>query len=219
MKNRKTNACIFDMDGLLINSEPFWRYAEMQVFAEVGVDLTYELCGTTAGMRINEVVDYWFRQFPWNGPSPAQITAKITDVLTDMIRKDGEALPGVINTLKAVRNEALPMALASSSMYSVIDVVLDKLEIRDFFDVVYSGEEESIGKPHPGTFLTAASKLGVRPDECCVFEDSFHGVIAGLAANMKVVAVIEEVNRGDCRFHCAHHQLEALTEFHMGLIN
>jgi sugar-phosphatase len=120
-------AAIFDMDGLLIDSEPLWRRAEREVFATVGLELTEEDGEATMGMRTDEVVGWWYRRRPWLSPPPSVVEAAIVDRVVELIRSEGKALPGVEHALDACRRLGLRLALASSSSTGLIDVVLPSL--------------------------------------------------------------------------------------------
>ncbi|MEM9051066.1 MAG: hexitol phosphatase HxpB [Bacteroidota bacterium] len=200
-------AAIFDMDGLLIDSEPFWRRAEMAVFNTVGINLTEDNCRETMGYRLNEVVDLWHSRFPWEGQSKEQVEAEILNKVKELIESEGEPLTGVIDTIQMCKTLNLKTGVASSSAMTLIETTVDKLRIRNEFDILQSAENEEFGKPHPSIFIKTAQILGVRPENCIVFEDSFHGMVAGLAAKMKVIAVPEEISD---RFSAAHLTLNFL---------
>ena len=200
-------AAIFDMDGLLIDSEPFWRRAEMTVFSTVGINLSEANCRETMGFRLNEVVDLWYSRFPWTGKSKKQIEFEILDSVKELIQSEGEPLPGIYDTIELCKKLNLKTAVASSSAMVLIEATVDRLGIRNEFDTLQSAENEEFGKPHPSVFIKTAQRLGVRPENCIVFEDSFHGMVAGLAAKMKVIAVPEESSD---RFLAAHSILNFL---------
>lgn len=182
-------AAIFDMDGLLIDSEPLWQTAEIAVFGELGLRLTREDCMKTMGLRIDEVVQHWHGVHPWQGPADDEVVARIVTEVGRLVQEQGQPMPGVDNALTFVRERGCKVGLATSSRRVLLDIVLDKLGIRRHFDEVYSAEHEPYGKPHPGVYLTTAARLGVPPTACVAFEDSLHGVIAAKAARMACVAV------------------------------
>jgi HAD superfamily hydrolase (TIGR01509 family) len=183
------DAVIFDMDGLLIDSEPLWRQAERAAFAEVGVILSDEDCELTMGFRTDEVIAYWYKRIGWSGASVEDVASGLIDRVRVLIIERGQALPGVYDTLELLEVRGMKMALASSSAMVLIEAVIDKLGIRGYFEVVCSAMDEVRGKPDPAVFLTAARRLGKKPGRCLVFEDSIAGVEAALAAQMSVVAV------------------------------
>lgn len=185
-------AAIFDMDGLLVDSEPLWRSVEREVFGGVGVPLTDAMCSTTKGLRIDEVVHHWRTRFPWRGPSNMELVDRIVTRMASTLRSEGVAKPGVRHAVDTAQQAGLALALASSSHMEVIRAVLERLDIAGAFEVICSGEAEPYGKPHPGIFITTARELGVAPTECVVLEDSIHGVVAAKAARMRCVAVPEE---------------------------
>lgn len=203
-------AVIFDMDGLLINSEPFWKAVEIEVFKKVGIELTVEKCLKTVGLRIDEVVTYWHDRKPWDHVSKKAIETEIVHKMIERITNEGEALPGVYDVIEFFWNQRMPMAIASSSYLSIIEAVVNRLKLNGFFDVTYSAEFEKYGKPNPGTFLTTAQKMKVDPTNCLVFEDSLNGVIAGKAARMITVAVPEFHNP---KFIIADKILNSLKDF------
>jgi HAD superfamily hydrolase (TIGR01509 family) len=211
-------AVIFDMDGVLIDSEPLWKIAEKKVFAEVGITMTTEMCNLTMGYRTNEVVDYWYERMPWTGKSKQQVDDDLVSYVIEEIKAEGKVMKGVLESLELIRNNNYKIALASSSAMRIINIVIDKLEIRKYFDVVQSAEKEEYGKPHPAVFLSAAKGLGINPAHCIVIEDSINGVIAAKAAKMKAIAIPDESLAGDKRFAVADLQLNDLTEFNKSII-
>lgn len=207
------SAVIFDMDGVLIDSEPFWRKADIEVFATVGVKLTEEMCLQTMGMTCIESVKYWYRQFPWNSKSIEQVRDEIEEHLVRSVRKHGKPLKGVDQILTFFENKNIPIALASSSSEHIIEAVLERLNLAHRFQMYHSAQHEEFGKPHPAVFLTTAERLEVEPHDCIVFEDSINGVKAGLAAGMKVVAVPEAHMKNDKRYGAAHLIIDGLHTF------
>ncbi|WP_211236787.1 hexitol phosphatase HxpB [Sporocytophaga myxococcoides] len=211
-------AVIFDMDGILIDSEPLWKIAEKKAFAKVGLIMSTEMCNLTMGYRINEVTDYWYERRPWEGKSKDEVTEDIIQTVIDEIKANGNELKGVKRSLRLLKEQNYKIALASSSAMRIINVVVDKLEIREYFDSICSAETEPYGKPHPAVFITAADKLKIDPHQCLVIEDSVNGVIAGKAARMKVVAIPDESLSGDKRFIIADTILPDLDHLSLDLI-
>jgi mannitol-1-/sugar-/sorbitol-6-/2-deoxyglucose-6-phosphatase len=188
-------ASIFDMDGLLVDSERLWQRAEVDIFGALGVPLESGACRNTKGMFVNEVTNYWFERFPWNGPDPAAVAVHIVDAVGALVLSEGILQPGARHAIELCRSVGLPLAIASSSEYRLIELVLAHFDLRDDFQLVHSAEDEAFGKPHPGVFLTAAARLGVDPRRCLVWEDAPAGVLAAKAARMACIAVPDSADR------------------------
>ena len=180
---------MFDLDGLLIDSEPLWREAEVEVFGSIGVHLTDEMCASTMGLRIDEVVEHWYRLFPWARPDKQEVERRVVERLISLVRAKGIPLPGVDAALTSFRSVGLRLALASSSTHRIIEAALDRLDLGDEFEVVLSAEDELAGKPDPAIYLSAASALRVPPESCIALEDSLNGVLAAKAAGMTCIAI------------------------------
>ncbi len=209
----KLAAVLFDMDGVLIDSEPFWRQAEMEVFASVGLHLSEDDCRQTTGLRIDEVVALRHGQHGWASPSCQEVSQAIVARVIQLVRTQGTALTGVRAALEAARASGLPMAIASSSSYALIDATLQALDLGHFFRLRHSAQDEPLGKPHPGVYLRAAEKLGVPACQCLAVEDSLNGLVAAKAARMHAVVVPDHCQPRDPRFCLADAQLETLLEF------
>ena len=205
-------AAIFDMDGLLIDSEPFWRDVEVRVFGRLGVPLTHDMCRETMGFRINEAVAHWRRAHPWDGPGDDEVADELIAGVIECIEREGQLMDGVVETIDFVAGQGARLAIASSALYRVIDAVLDRFGLRDRFEVIHSAEDEDLGKPDPAVYVTTAAKLGVRPDLCVAFEDSVNGVISAKAAGMQCVAVPDPSAASDRRFDMADFVLRSLRE-------
>jgi len=205
-------AVIFDLDGLLIDSEPLWQEAEIEIFQQVNIKLTNKLCLQTKGLRIDQVVEYWFQKFPWNNLSKKAVEDLIVSKVIELVESKGKALPGVKQVISFVQQKPVKIALASSSSSKIIKAALKKLGLSKLFSQIYSAESEPLGKPHPGVYLTTAHKLGVRPQECLAIEDSLNGVLSAKAAQMICLAIPESSQRKNSRFDIADLQLESLVD-------
>jgi sugar-phosphatase len=201
---------IFDMDGLLIDSEPYWKMAEKEVFGKLGLNLTDDLLRNVMGFRLSEVVQYWYHYQPWVEPNFEQTEKDVLDCVKHLIKQEADAMPGVYEILDYCKQNNLKIALASSSAMELIEVVINKLNIRDYFDVLWSAQYEDYGKPHPAIFLSVAQKLNISPKDCIVFEDAINGVLAAKAARMYCIAVPEEISYNDPRFAIADKKIPNL---------
>lgn len=205
-------AVIFDMDGLLVDSEPFWKVAEIKCFQTVGIELDVEMCKQTMGMRIDEVVDYWYEKQPWENKSKATLVNEIIDEMDHLLATQGAPMKGVEQIFSLCRELGLKMALASSSSMRLIKTVVKRLELENDLEVIRSAETEEYGKPHPAVFIQTALDLEVAPEKCLVLEDSFFGVVAALAAKMKVIAVPDQEDFLKEQFVVAHQKVKSLDE-------
>ena len=205
-------AVIFDMDGVLIDSEPVWKIAMQAVFDEVGCNLTKKDFQKTVGLRLDEVIKYWHQHAGWESVSPKEVEDRIVQKMVELLSNDGKPLTGVVDTLKHLKKEGVKIGLATSSYSILIDTVLDKLGIREYFDFTHSAELEDFGKPHPAVYLTVAKKLEVNPLECLVIEDSLNGIISGKAARMKVVCIPEKTHNPEPKLIIADYQFETMAD-------
>lgn len=205
-------AVIFDMDGLLIDSEPLWQEAEIQIFKRVDLTLTRKLCLQTKGLRIDEVVNYWFLRHPWANLTKQEVEDLIVAKVIELIQLKGEPLAGVNDAVSFVKQKQVKIALASSSALPIIKAALRKLDLTDIFTEIYSAESETWGKPHPGVYLTTANKLQVVPQNCLALEDSLNGALAAKSAQMKCIAIPEPLQRDNPKFAIADAVLDSLEQ-------
>lgn len=208
----QADAIIFDMDGLLVDSEPYWKIAEKEIFGRYGLNLTDEQLREVMGFRLSEVVQHWYTFQPWPNPDFAQTENDILNLMDEMLRTHALPMPGVYPLIHYLQKTGKPMAVASSSAIRLIHAVVDKLGIRDAFRILHSAQFEPYGKPHPGIFITTAAELGVESTRCLVFEDSINGVVAAKSARMKCIAVPEEATRSNPAFAIADAKLNSLDE-------
>jgi mannitol-1-/sugar-/sorbitol-6-/2-deoxyglucose-6-phosphatase len=210
-------AVIFDMDGLLINSEPFWQKAEIEVFKLAGIELTKTMCHQTMGLRIDEAILYWHKIFGLKKYSAKQVQELVMDKVVEYIVQQGGPLRGVIDCLDFFEEKNIPIAIASSSYYKIIDAVVKKLNISSYFDLIVSAQDTEYGKPHPGIFIETAKRLQIAPQQCLVFEDSANGVLAALSAQMKVVAVPDNELKNKKEFLAADLVIDSLEKWNENL--
>ena len=204
---------VFDLDGLLVDSEPFWRRAEIEVFGGVGLHLDESDVRQTMGLRIDDAVRHWWDRHPWKGMAPVDVERAVTARVAGLIEAEGQPMPGARAVIELLRHLSIPMAVCSGSYAMVIEAALDRLGITEAMSAWHSAEWEPVGKPHPGAYLTTAAKLGVDPTACLAFEDSFNGAISAKAARMRVVAVPEPSSLGSPRWGFCDLVLGSLEAF------
>jgi sugar-phosphatase len=200
------------MDGLLIDSEILWHEAEIDILGGLGVPLAADGCRSTKGMFVDEVTAFWFDRYPWSGPTPGEVAVAIVDRVIALVLAKGELKPGALEAIAMCARRGLPLAVASSSQYRLIETALDHFGLRHHFALIHSAEEEAYGKPHPAVFLTAATKLGAEPRRCLVWEDAPAGVLAAKAASMACIAVPEPGEETQPAFGLADLVLGSLLE-------
>jgi HAD superfamily hydrolase (TIGR01509 family) len=181
-------ALIFDMDGLLVDSEPLWHRVERAFASARGGHFTEAMALECTGQGIGNTIRLMGERLGF----AVDVERDIMEIEGRFIEHVGGLLlkPGAQEILDEVRGKTR-MALASSSPRRLIDAVLARFAIRDHFEVVVSGQEVARAKPWPDVFLRTAELLGEDPAQCVVLEDSLNGARAARAANMKVIAVPE----------------------------
>ena len=203
-------ASIFDMDGLLIDSEHLWLEVEVEILGALGVPLEAASSRQTKGMFVNEVIEFWYERYPWRGPAPDEVAVRVVDRVCEVVKARGTLMPGVDRAIDLCREHGLALGLASSSQYKMIHLVLDHFGLAGTFSVVHSAEDEQYGKPNPAVYLSCAAKLGVAPQQCLAWEDAPAGVLAAKAARMACVAVPEPAERHNGAFAIADAVLDSL---------
>jgi sugar-phosphatase len=206
------DAVIFDMDGVLIDSEPLWKIAMEFVFGQYGSTLTHQDFQKTVGLRIDEVIAFWNAHENWGLQDLQKVETQIIDKLISLIEQNPQPLLGVIDMLNFLQAQDKKIGLATSSSQKLIDTVLNSLQIGPYFDFTYSAEFETYGKPHPGVYIKVATELGVQVQKCLVIEDSFNGVLAGLAAKMKVCCIPEKTHYPNPRLAVADFEFTDLAQ-------
>lgn len=205
-------AVIFDMDGVLIDSEPLWKTAMEEVFQRVGCTLTRQDFQKTVGLRIDEVVRYWHGVAQWSGPDPVAVEGMIVERMDELIREVGKPLPGVIETISFLHDKGIKVGLATSSYTSLIRAVLETIDLNGHFHATRSAEHEVFGKPHPAVYLSVAEQLAVPAHQCLVVEDSLNGIISGKAARMKVACIPEKTHYPEPRLALADYMYESMSD-------
>ena len=206
------DAVIFDMDGVLIDSEPLWKIAMEEVFHSVGCMITKKDFQKTVGLRIDEVCEYWHQKAGWDHFSPKEVERKIVDRMVDLINANGTPLPGVLETIDFLKERNIKIGLGTSSYDVLIETVLGAIGVQAAFDFVHSAEHEMYGKPHPAVYLTVAERLKVDPMRCLVIEDSLNGIISAKAAKMKVVCIPEKTHNPEPKLILADYMFEDMEQ-------
>jgi len=215
----KLNTVIFDMDGLLIDSEPLWKEAAEKLFKEYNFQLTASQYAQTTGLRTKEFLQFWFTQFNIPPEKIAVAEQVIVDQVIELVKQKGKAMPGLQYIFDFFISRNFKVGLASSSPLQLIDIVLNLLNIRDAVQAVSSAAELNFGKPHPEVYLNCAALLGASPNQCICFEDSFNGMIAAKAARMKCVLVPANSELKSNKWDAADLKISTLANFNELLLS
>ncbi len=180
-------AVTFDMDGLLVDSEPLWFLAESAVMARLGAAWEPADQHALIGGSLRRSVEYLIAKAA-TPAEPAEVARWLLETMVELVStRPLTVLPGAASLVGEVQAAGLPYALVTSSVPAVVDAVLARLDVR--FDVIVSAADVTHAKPDPEGYLLAAAKLGVDPRRCIALEDSPNGVAAAEAAGYRVVAV------------------------------
>ena len=181
-------AVIFDLDGVLADSEPWWNQIDAKLLAEYGVSYRGEYHRNVLGVSYRLAVEFYKNAFHISA-SVEELMRRRGEIATDFFANRVALFPSAKTTLEQLREMKLQLAVATSSVSASARPLLERTGIRNLFSVVITGDEVQQGKPHPDIYLRAAKKLGISPEACLVIEDSLAGIAAGKAANMRVAAI------------------------------
>jgi HAD superfamily hydrolase (TIGR01509 family) len=181
----KFKAVIFDMDGVIIDSEPFYQEVQIDLFQKMGITVPPEEYNTFIGAGMREMWN--MIKFSRNLKQPIEELIELNNNVLLEYFKESAALvptPHFTDFLASVLAVGMKTAVASSTAKPIIEVILKKLYVYNLFDIIVSGDEVEKGKPAPDIFLETAARLNVIPSECVVVEDSTNGVKAAKSAGM-----------------------------------
>lgn len=204
---------IFDVDGTMVDNAEYHQAAWAELCARYNKTITGEFYGEYIHAHTNDsIVRTLF------GDVSSEMIAKISNekeiIYRGFFRPVIKEIAGLTNLLKALRAEDVPCAAASNSPEENVDMVLDELDVRKYFDVVINNDQVARGKPDPEVLLAAASKSGLRPDKCVVFEDSISGFEAARRAKMPCIAITAGADNQTLEFIAgrpAHKDFTAIT--------
>lgn len=181
---------IFDMDGVLVDSELVFVKSVRRYLRDLGIEAAMEdaQLSRLTGRRTRQISEELIRSFGVMR-TPAQVDAEQDRYFNMVLKEEGGVRPmeGIKPFLQKLKENGCQTALATSSEKAWVDEVMEGLKIRNYFDVVVTGEMVRISKPEPDIFLKAARLAGVAPEECVVIEDSVNGIAAGKRAGMYVI--------------------------------
>ena len=181
-------AVIFDLDGVLADSEPGWNEIDAKLLAEYGVTYRGEYHRNVLGVSYRLAVEFYKKAFGLS-VSAEEMMRRRGQIAIDFFAKHVGLFPSAKEVLQELRRMNLRLAVATSSVSASARPFLDRHQLTGFFEVIVTGDEIERGKPHPDIYLRAAKKLGIAADACLVIEDALAGIAAAKAANMRVAAI------------------------------
>ncbi len=181
-------ACLFDMDGTIIDSMWMWRNIDIEFLGSRGIALPDNLQKAIEGKSFMETAQYFKETFGLK-ETPQELGAIWNEMAMDKYRHEVPLKPGVMEFLKELRRRDLRLGIATSNSRELAECCLEALGIMDYFDTVITGGHVTAGKPAPDIYLKCAAEVNVVPNDCLVFEDIIYGIMAGHNAGMKVCAV------------------------------
>lgn len=204
-------AVIFDMDGVIIDSEPMHTAVAVETMAHYGATVTATDMERFAGMTMRAIFSTLKEENHVAAPVEDIMARQEAGILRHVLEDDDAPIDGIRQLLSALKEKRIPAAVASSSPLNLIQAVVTKFGIKDDFSHLVSGEEVSHGKPRPDVYLEAARRLGVAPADCLVIEDSKNGTIAAKSAGMTCIG-FKNPNSGDQDLSRADVVVSALTD-------
>lgn len=206
----KVDTFIFDMDGVIIDSEPLWREAQIKVLSHQNITITAEDCiNHTMGRRIDDVAKIWCNLYQLSVHYKA-IEQEILNEVVALILAKGSPKTGLYELLDFLQKNNFTIALATSSSKIVIDAVFKRLDITNYFKEVSSADDEIYGKPHPAIYLNTVKKLNTNINNCIILEDSVTGLISAKASSIKTLVIPED--KTDPRFSLADGVFNSMLE-------
>src|SRR5438876_6631771 len=181
-------AVIFDLDGVLADSEPWWNEIDKELLGEYGVTYRGEYHRNVLGVSYRLAVEFYKKVFGLSAPTE-ELMRRRGEIAAEFFTKRVGLFPSTRAVLEELRQMNLRLAVATSSVSASARPFLDRHRLTAFFDVIVTGEEIERGKPAPDIYLRAAEKLGVPTDACLVIEDALSGIAAAKAARMRVAAI------------------------------
>ena len=183
-------AVIFDLDGVLADSEPWWNKIDATLLAEHGVIYRGEHHRNVLGVSYRLAIEFYKKTYALS-VTTEEMMRRRGEIATKFFANRIDLFPSTKSVLETLRrmNPPIRLGLATSSVRASARPFLDRHKLTPFFEVIVTGEEVEHGKPHPDIYLRAADKLSVAADACLVIEDSLSGIAAAKAANMRIAAI------------------------------
>ena len=204
-------AVIFDMDGVIIDSEPIHLKVDIETMKVLGCNISIEELEKYVGATNEYMFADIKKNYNISKSIEEIINYKVEKTKQKIIQSDLEPIEGIRELLTELKKKNIPAAIASSSPKDFINVVVSKFKLQEYFKYIVSGEEVANGKPAPDVYLETAKKLGIYPKDCTVIEDSKNGVLAAKVAGMRCIG-FQNVNSGNQDLSRADTIVNLITE-------
>ena len=182
------SAVIFDLDGVLADSEPWWSKIDEELLAEYSMTYRGECHQNVVGVSYRLAVEFYKKAFGLSVPTDEMMRRR-GEIATEFFANRVDLFPNAKKVLEELRQMKLRLAVATSSVSASARPFLDRHELTKFFEVIVTGEEVERGKPAPDIYVCAAERLGIPADACLVVEDALPGIAAAKAASMRIAAI------------------------------
>ena len=190
------DAVIFDLDGTIVDSMWMWKSIDIEYLQRFGIELPDDLQRNIEGMSFSETAVYFKQRFDLPD-SLEQMKSDWNQMAWEKYVNEVPVKEGVLELLQYLKQQNIPAGIATSNSRELVDLIVEKHAMKEYFTSIRTSCEVSKGKPSPDIYLLVAEDLKVSPERCLVFEDVLQGVMAGKNANMKVCAVYDEYSKDD----------------------
>lgn len=210
---------LFDMDGLLLDTEPLWGVAMQTVCNHYQLPLDHKIFKYTTGLRIDEVTAFWKEHLNWPTELNSDTLAhEIVDEIISLAIKQAEVLPGILTLLETMKEESISTAVVTSSPNRMLHTLMQYFQLEDYFNAFFSAQDVTYGKPHPDVYLKALHHFQTSPYEAIAFEDSVNGMIAARSAKIQTVVVPEAAKFDDKAFGLAEVKVRSMEEINLEIL-
>jgi HAD superfamily hydrolase (TIGR01509 family) len=223
LKRSSIKGIIYDLDDLMVNSDPLHNEAWEALLNGLGHslnDIPQEMKTKFIGRRAIDFMRAMIQELKLKG-SEEELYKKKTQIFLSLVKEKLEPLPGLFRSIKLFKENGFKLAIASSGARQYIDLVVSKLALQGIFDVIISGDEVKVGKPNPEICIVTCRRLSLRPEECLVLEDATSGIESAKRAGCRCIAVKnrntppQELSKADCVVNALEEvSLEIIKSFH-----
>lgn len=181
-------AVVFDMDGLLLDTETLWHEAEVELFTRHGSSFSWEDKMAVIGTSFDQTAHYFGERLGASPEGGAALVREMLDIMHARLQRQVEGRPGAVELVERLRGR-IPLAVASNSPRMLVDTALATARLTGVFDAVVTSDDVVHGKPAPDIYLLACERVGVRPEDALALEDSPSGIAAAKAAGLACIGV------------------------------